>query len=133
MIYVHKKENYNETLEPLCEALDKVTVGEHILLKECEQDCVENEISKIEKMLNMKSSSNASNYVGSRIKQILRKNKKALMEGIRHNITHYNDQTGNNVGTMKFVFKVKDKNDEGNNLVGTSPYEENAPKFITRY
>ena len=34
---------------------------------------------------------------------------------------------------MKFVLKVKDKNDKDNKLVRISTCEENIPKFTTRY
>ena len=81
----------------------------------------------------MKSSSNASDYVGSIIKQISRKHKKALMGGIRHDTMHCNYKTGNNIGAMKFILKVKENNDEYNKLVVINACEENVPKFITRY
>ena len=83
-----KKRIANETLELPCKTLDKFNMGEPIVLKEHEQDCVDSEMSKNENMPKMKSSSNASNYVGSTTKQTLRKHKKSLMEGIRHNLTH---------------------------------------------
>ena len=34
---------------------------------------------------------------------------------------------------MKFVFKVKDKNDEDNKLVGIAACEEKIPKFTNHY
>ena len=55
------------------------------------------------------------------------------MEDIRHKITCCNYQTGNNIGSMEFAFKVKYKNDEGNKLVGIVACEENFSKFTTRY
>ena len=55
------------------------------------------------------------------------------MEGIPHNTMCCNYQTGNSVGNMNFVLKVKDKNDEDNKLVGIYACKENIPKFETRY
>ena len=34
---------------------------------------------------------------------------------------------------MKFSFKVKDKNDKNNKLVGITACEENIPKFTNHY
>ena len=133
MIYLHEKDNHDEVLEPLCEALEKVNLGEHIVLKECEQDCVDSEMSNNENMPKMKSSSNASDYVGSTIKQTLKNHVRSLIEGVRHNITHYNYQTGNSIGNMKFAFKFQDKKDEDNTLVVIDACEENIPKFTTHY
>ena len=70
-----------------------------------------------------KSSSNASVYVGSPIKQTLKNFRRALMEGIRCDITCCNYQTLNSFGNITFVFKVKDKNDEDKKLVGISACE----------
>ena len=42
------KKNYNETIEPPCESLEKVNVGEPIMLNEHEQDWVDSEMSKNE-------------------------------------------------------------------------------------
>ena len=81
----------------------------------------------------MKSSSNASGYVGSTTKQTLKKHRRALMEGIRHNVMCYNYQTGNVIGDMKFALKVKNKNDEDNKLVGIDACEENMPKLEKCY
>ena len=64
---------------------------------------------------------------------MLKKHRGALMEAIRHNITNYDYQTGNNTGNMKFVFKVINKNDEDNKLVGIAACEKNIPKFTTCY
>ena len=68
-----------------------------------------------ENMPKMKLSSNASVYVGSTTKKMLKKYRRALMEGIRHKVEYYNYQTGNSIGNIKFVSKVKDKNDEDKN------------------
>ena len=70
--HVHKKENCDETLESLCEALDKVNLDEPIVLKECEQEHVDVKMRNNENMPKMKPSSNASDYVGSTTKKCRR-------------------------------------------------------------
>ena len=81
----------------------------------------------------MKSSKSAADCVSTTINKLLRHCRNALRQGLRHNVVHYKHHAGNKIGSMKFAFKVENKNDEGNKLLGIASCEENASKFTTRF
>ena len=46
---------------------------------------------------------------------------------------YYNYQVRNNIGIMKFIFKIENNNNEGNTLIGIALYKVNVLKVMTRF
>lgn len=131
--FIPKVDTYDNVLEPLCQGLDKVAIGDPALIRDYELDYVDKELSNNEMVSKLKSSSSATDYVGTSINKIKKKFRKSLKEGIRHSVIYCNYQVGNNLGSLKFAIKVNDKNDEENKIKGVEACEENIPKFTTRF
>ena len=81
----------------------------------------------------MKSLTSAADCVGVEITKLFKHHRRALRQGMGHNVVCYNHHVGNNIGMMKFAFKVESENDEGNKLIGIASCEENVPKVTTRF
>ena len=107
--------------------------GETIMVKEFEQDFVDDELSKRKDLTVMKSSTNEMIHAGSAAIVLFKKKRKGLKDGVRNPIAHYSCKEGSNIGTTKFVFKVKGNKDEEIKLTGTSSCEENKTKLTTRF
>ena len=81
----------------------------------------------------MKSSTNTTNNAGSAAIALVKQCIKALKEGIRHPIMCYSHKVGRNIGTIKFVLKVKDNKDERIKLMRVVSSEKNMSKVTTRF
>ena len=126
-----KKNKRDIMLELLCTKLEQVNMEEPIVMKEFEQDFLTMNFRKKDIAL-IKSLTNENNNEGSTAIALVKQFRKELKDGVRHPIMHYVCKVGSNIGTMKFVFKVKDDEYEERKSMGISSSEENMPKLTTK-